>query len=77
MTELDLEKVLFLGVKYRLKSLVMSGVQIEFGPHFEPVNPADLVPLKEKIGEEAGNPTEDQMLFWSSGGADIEAEKPA
>jgi hypothetical protein len=63
----------------RIRRVNLAGVEIEMDPSaFTAVTPIDdLVPKTRAVGADAGEFTEEQILFFSSGGpVDIKTEEP-
>ena len=72
-----LNDLMKMGKHYGIKSLSLEGVTIEFAAQ-PPPSLDEIKPLTEKLGIIHGNPTEDEMLFYSSpdGPPGFEAEAP-
>jgi len=73
MTSLEVKTLIELARAHGARRLKVDGFEVELGP----VPSAQDEPRKIPIGDEEKAPTEDQLLFWSSGyQPEIEAEEP-
>lgn len=66
----DLGSILEVASKHKIRKLKVADVEIEFFPEFPELQPIIMAsgPITpQKIGEEYGMPTDDQLLFHSSG----------
>ena len=71
----SIEEIIILCRKHGVQAISMEGLAMEFGPvPTEPTAPAE----PERLGIEHGNPTEDDLLFYSSpdGAPDRKAGPP-
>lgn len=72
---MGLEEIICLAIKYKVLKIKAFNYEIE-------LDKAALQEVVEQpklsvpIGEAMGMPTNDEMLFWSAGGIDIEAKPP-
>lgn len=73
----ELEKIVKLGVSARLKRLTVGEVVIEFGEITPETVPVFRDSRASQIDDELKEPTEDELLNWSTGLPDVASRSEA